>query len=403
MMSSIEPKQVELYLDYGTAPSLSYLFRFLKDRQNKQVIRFFGLSRFEFPAEIIQSYPEKTFYAYRIKEQDATAFFACFEQYLSEEKEQIALNFHLNCLHLWTTLPRLLYFCSQYQHKIISLHLHIYDDGSEGVVTQYNIAKVYPDYFKGDLSYPLSEIQKLVEGKPAHIGKLFLERYLWPKILPTTYYFLSDFFFKKAGLEKVVTDYQLLEMNQFHQLDKESQSMLLRILSISPELVDYWRKIFSQYKVFLFTGTTIYDLDSESEHIFSNLHINAVEHYLYANGQYYVGEDYVLAIKGHPNSHAINQRLKETYPNALHIPAHIPFEILIMLGCVPDKMGGFASTSYLDFPKERIVDVIFITYRNESKNINYTFQKQSELIEVMKEIGCISTDKIRYYSDVKKL
>lgn len=210
-------------------------------------------------------------------------------------------------------------------------------------------------------------------------------------------------FFKKSGLDNVISDYKLLNINQFQELDSEAQLILLRMLSISPELIAYWREVFTQHKVFLFTGTTLYNLSEDSLESFIQLHIIAIEHYLYANGDYYVGDDYVLAIKGHPNSKAVNQRLKQVFPKALYIPESIPFEVLVMLGFIPNKMGGFASTSYLDFPREKIVDVIFFTHQDKTKNNRYAFEKQGELIEVMKEIGCISTDKIRYYSDVKKL
>lgn len=402
-MSVIKSQKVELYLDYGTVPSLSYILHFLKNREDKETVRFFGLSRFEFPDDIIQSYPENTFFTYKITNQDPKAFFACFEQYLTQTDAKIALNLHLNGLHLWATLPRLLYFYSRFTDKISDIHLHIYDDGSEGLVNQYNITQDYADYFSGDHSYQLSQISNLVKGEAAHISKLFLERYLWQKVLPTTYYFLSDTFFKKAGLDRVISNYELIDLYQFNQLDKESQSILLRMLSISPQLVAYWQEVFDKHKVFLFTGTTIYDLDEESEDLFIRLHINAVEHYLYSNGNYYVGEGYVLAIKGHPNSKVLNERLKQQYPNALHIPASIPFEILVMLGFIPTKMGGFASTSYLDFPKENIVDVIFMTHQDKVKNKQYIFKKQAELIEVMKEMECLSEHQIRYYSQLRKL
>lgn len=196
-MSLIKLKKVDLYLDYGTIASLSYIFDFLKNRENKEIVRFFGLGRFEFPTEIIQFYPDNMFYAFQIQQENPKEFFSCFGQYLAETYDNIELTLHLNLFHVWESLPVLLYLCSKYSYKVKNIYLNLYDDGSEGLVNQYNISQVNPDYFKKDFQNEITELTKLVQGETAKIKAKFLERYLWQRVLPTTYHFLSDAFFQK--------------------------------------------------------------------------------------------------------------------------------------------------------------------------------------------------------------
>lgn len=401
-MTEKEIKNVEIYLDYATVPTLHYFYHFVKNSDDKDTIRLFGLGRFSIAQEIIDAYPKGIIRYNTASPADQHQFNETFETLLKEnENSKYTLNFHINLFHSWNMLVPLLQIVGKYSHKVENIILNFYDDGSEGVVTLFDIAQKYS---KEQLAFIIEkDAQSFYSDRLAFLDSN-VARYLWDVLFESYYYFLNDTILqneKLAYLSDKIKNKHLLKLDEYINLTSNEKELFHRLLNINIEELSPIIEVFKQQKVFLFTGTTIFDLPKEKEQGFYHLHINAILNYIHQNGKYFIGEGFHLCIKGHPHQKQLNQRLKESFQNVLMLPDNIPFEVLYLLGCQPDKMGGFVSTSYFSCDKESITDLIFLSNENaEDRGNDYLLNTQYQLRDVMIKLGYINPEKTHFYSDV---
>lgn len=395
-------KNVEVYLDYATIPTLNYFYHFTENKDDIETIRLFGLGRFNISKSIIESYPEGIIRYCPIISEYQRAFQQLFIKLLTEDSFcQYRLNFHINLFHSWKMLIPLLHIIGQFKNKVLDIKLNFYDDGSEGLVMLSKIEQ----------NYSTESLQKIIDidSQSFYADKLsFLDadiaRYLWNSLFESHYYLLNDFLLKneKLSLLKNSVKYcHIMELERYLQFTQEEKDFFNELLGISIQSLKDKIKIFQQEKTFIFTGTTIFDLPKEEEEVLYHLHLNAILNYIHPNGKYFIGDGFTLIIKGHPHQKEMNLRLEKSFEKAVMLPDNIPFEILYLIGCKPDKIGGFVSTSYFSCDKKNIADLLFISAKQEEVRKNdYLFNIQYQLRDVMIKTGFIQEEKTHFYSDI---
>lgn len=401
-MNTIQP--ITVYLDpHATIPSLNYFLHFAENAEDRETVRLFALRRFEIPQKIIDFYPAGIIRTHKFNSLDQSGFYAEFAKLFEDYPGKLSLSLHINLVHTWKTLSALYQIYQPHLARIEKLEFHFYDDGSEGMV---NLFKVKQNH--RELSRLMAESLQAIKHFPnADYQPLFSDevgRYLWHFYQLTNYSLMSPQQLNETEmlpLKQAITHYQAMNLTRYQQLSAEQQAIVLTFLNISPQFIQQVVELFQQNNIFMFIGTTLFENDLTILTQLANLHISAVQQYMHPQGKYYLGEGYVLCIKGHPFSEFVNYRLRETFPNAVFLPENIPFEILFMLGCMPKKMGGFISTSYFSLPKENIADVIFLTEADPIKRESYDiFQGQYHLMQSMLELGLLDQNQIHYYTEL---
>lgn len=401
--SSIQ--NVDVYLDFATIPTLHYFSHFIQKRQDKESIRLFGLGRFEIPQSIINQYPEGIIRFCSTFAGNQSDFHQLFENLLIEKKnEALHFNFHLNLFHAFDMLQPLLEIMAKYPESRKIFTLHFYDDGSEGLVNLYQIKQ----------RYSRQELQEVVDknvanfrATPIVMNDLEISRYLWNERIEAHYYFLNDFILTEpvlAPLKEQIKHCHILNWNAYISASNEEKNLFHQLLNIDETRIAQYINNFQNKKVFLFTGTTLFNLEQKDEQWFYLLHVNAILNYIQQAGKWFIGEGFELCIKGHPHQKALNQRLAETFTTAIHLPDSIPFEILYLLGCKPAKIGGFVSTSYFSCEKESFADLIFISCDDKTeREKSLILQQQYILKELMQELDYINPQNTHYYTDIQSI
>lgn len=403
-----ENQKIEIYLDYGTLPSLFYFHHFIQNRNEKETIRIFGLHRYKISDEVISSYPEGVIQFRYFSEETQQETYQLIDKVLSSnEASCYEINVHLNLLHSQKNLFRLFHdIFSQYEDKIKNIHLYFYDDGSAGLVNLLNIER----------SYSAKELQGAIEKEInvfstlkydtfslEDFNDLSISAYLWGNRIPSTYYFLDESKLNKQELQPLresIKNYKSLDFNWFNDMNEEEKTLLFKLLNLNIEEVNPIIDYFSQNNVFLFMGTSLQCNSPSDEDSLYKMHIDAILNYIHPTGHSYLGNTFSLAIKCHPGSPILAQRIKDSFPNAMCLPPHIPFEILYLLGCKPNKIGGFVSTVSFFVPKETLANLIFVTHPNQEKRGNHPiFLAQYDLRSLMLDTGIIEEKSTHFHEE----
>ncbi|AKO30250.1 hypothetical protein A6046_03050 [[Haemophilus] ducreyi] len=386
-------QNLEIYLDYATIPSLAYFMHFIQHKDDVDSIRLFGLARFDIPQSIIDRYPANHLFYHNIDNRDLTAVLNQLADILAQENKRFQINLHLNLFHSIDLFFAIYPIYQQYQHKISTIQLQLYDDGSEGIVTQHSLCKI-ADLEQLILQHKNVLLELLTKGT-ANVPNPTLLRYLWNNIIDSQFHLISDHFLqhpKLQPLKRLLKRYTILDFTCYPRFNAEQKQLLKEILHISNELENLL-KLLKQHNTFLFTGTTAFNLDQEKLDLLTQLHILLLNEHQNPHSTHYIGNNYLLLIKGHANSPALNHTLALHFPDAIFLPANIPFEIFAMLGFTPNKMGGFASTSYINYPTENINHLFFLTSDQPSIRTKWLdYEKQFGLMYSLLAMQKINED-----------
>ncbi|QLB20464.1 hypothetical protein A6B43_02345 [Vespertiliibacter pulmonis] len=402
-MANIVTKNVEVYLDYATIPSLNYFLHFVKNKDDMETIRLFGLSRFTIPDSIVNAYPEGIIQYYPVKTGDQDKFNQAFACLISESSTKLKFNIHLNLFHSLMMFVPLLQICNQYSDKVEEIKLNFYDDGAEGISYLYSLSKMDIDLIK-EVDFHYSILSKLNETREIKFNFLNILRYLWNANFSSHYYLMQSNYLDIAQLsplkEKLNGSYSEMDLTRYSSLSVEQWQMILAILNLPLDLVNSYIKLSSEYKVFVFTGTTIFD---GNETVLEKLHIKLLLQYLDPKSKYYIGDNYLIFYKGHPNSPEINKKVDDIFKSVIRLPDNIPLEILFLLGFKAKKLGGFASSLYLSLDLKKreaeIESLAFLT-SNEDKTKHSLFETQYNLAQLMIDLGYVTSNQIIYYTDI---
>ncbi|AFU19871.1 hypothetical protein [Actinobacillus suis] len=389
---------VDIYIDFATIPSLSYFLHFLKHKHDDQRLRLFSLARFEMPQTLIEQY-EGIIQFSRNVEHNVEPLLEQLQTILSQEGKQFELHLHLNLFHSFEMFLNLSPTYTQYKEKISKIVLHLYDDGSEGVMKQYQLQK--SSSLVQDLAATKASLVSLFENGEGSFSQIDLIRYVWNAVLETHYYLLSDHFLLDEKLQPLKAElghYQLLNLSAYQYLSSEDLLWLKQILKIDTELESLMQKLTAQ-PVYFFSGTTFFNISFEDKQRLANIHAILIREHLDPNSQLFIGEPYLFVFKGHPNSPEINQALREYYPNVIFLPENIPFEILTLLGFSPQKIGGFASTIHVNSEQSKLAKLFFLTSTDEQeRQLSDGYIKQYALAQAMLEMQLVSQEQVYYCS-----
>ncbi|WGE87224.1 hypothetical protein NYR88_08525 [Actinobacillus equuli subsp. haemolyticus] len=399
MESTTQIQAIDIYIDFATIPSLSYFLHFLKHKHDHQRLRLFSLARFEIPDTIIEQYAAGTIQFSRNIEHNVEPLLEQLRSILSQNGKQFELHLHLNLFHSVEMFLNLLPTYSKYKDKISQIVLHLYDDGSEGVMKQYQLQQ--SDSLAQDLAQTRASLVSLFESGEGSFAHVDLIRYVWNAVFETHYYLLSDHFLVNERLQPLKTElanYQLLNLAAYQHLSGEDLLWLKQILKVDAELEALMQKLTAQ-PVYFFSGTTFFNISFEDKQRLANIHAILIREHLDPNSQLFIGEPYLFVFKGHPNSPEINQALREHYPNVMFLPENIPFEILALLGFAPQKIGGFAGTIHVNSDKCKLAKLFFLTSTDEQeRRLSDGYIKQYALAQAMLEMQLVSQEQVYYCS-----
>ncbi|MDG4953361.1 hypothetical protein [Actinobacillus equuli] len=399
MENTTQVQAIDIYIDFATVPSLSYFLHFLKHKHDHQRLRLFSLARFEIPETIIERYEEGIIQFSRNVAHNVDPLLEQLRTILSQEGKQFELHLHLNLLHSVEMFLNLSPTYTKYKDKVSKVVLHLYDDGSEGVMSQYQLQQ--SNSLAQDLASTKASLVSLFEIGEGSFTHIDLIRYVWNAVFETHYYLLSDHFLvheKLQPLKVELGNYQLLNFAAYRNLSGEDLLCLKQILKIDVELEALMQKLTAQ-PVYFFSGTTFFNISFEDKQRLADIHAILIREHLDPNSQLFIGEPYLFVFKGHPNSPEINQALREYYSDVIFLPDNIPFEVLALFGFVPEKIGGFASTLHVNSEKRKLANLFFLTSAEEQeRNRSDGYIKQYALAQTMIEMQLVSQEQVYYCS-----
>lgn len=389
-------QKIEVFIDPATIPSINYFLHFAENYQDFDTIRIFGLQRYSIPEDIKKSFSEEKLISCNITCNEHgdlhNHFFAIIDKF-----SNIDLTFHLNLSYSTSDLIPMLLFCFIFKHKFLSIKLEIYDEGSLGAYELYNISNMDLD-INGIVKSEIDKLNRIPEQLSFSAENRIITNYLWGTFLPTTYHFLDSRYLENTSclrpIYQSISSYKKIDFSRYHKLDKFQKDFFLSLFGLAKEDLIYLEKYFSHHRSFLFVGTVIFDMSQKQ--LMLDAHIKLIDEYVSPGGKYYVGEEITFLYKSHPAATWMEDIIKFIYPNVVFIPSSIPIELIFMMGYFPDKIGGFASSSYFSIPKERIHDVVFMTNENDSLDDDY-HHEQYKLRNIFIELGVIPEENAHYY------
>lgn len=141
-----------------------------------------------------------------------------------------------------------------------------------------------------------------------------------------------------------------MDWTAYQQLTPEQQAFYLTLVGFNDEVK---QSLEVQQAKFIFTGTTTWEGNTDVREYYAQQQLNLLNHFTQAEGDLFIGDHYKIYFKGHPRGGEINDYILNNAKNITNIPANISFEVLMMTGLLPDKVGGVASSLYFSLPKEK--------------------------------------------------
>ncbi|MFQ1023182.1 hypothetical protein ACIWO4_07755 [Avibacterium paragallinarum] len=398
-------KKMIIYFDVATLPSLNMIFDLLKQKENNEIERIVGFSRFELDETILKHFPDNKISFHKVDLDSKLELFAKkILEIIKNSPTKYALTIHTNLCHSLVIIPKLMSILNLVKHKYYIEQLYLYDDGSSDYLDLYNqrdnnLALLFKTAkkntslrLKQEIIYyfprvhPYRLIYKVIR-KFKFLRKYFhftyLNKYTWHTLFPTKYIVLCPEYFetdKKMSYINKELEKHFTKMNfqKFHTLTSENKSLFLHFINIDSQQLHTLARTLKQKNTLILTGTTTWK-DERLE--FAKLQANLLKNLIDTNFK-----NYHILFKGHPAATDINTFIIDTL-KIESIPENIPLEILIILDLLPDTICGMPSSIYFSLPKEKVGKLIFL----ENKYIENTnpekLTKFEKLISVILKIN----------------
>ncbi|MGQ8821302.1 hypothetical protein [Bibersteinia trehalosi] len=397
-------QKICVYLDYATIPSLNYILHFAQHFEDQETIRLFGLSRFHIPESVIQRYPKGVVQFYPNQEKDFSALLLALKNILIEVKQQqrkCEIELHLNLFHYQLLL---LPFLSLYldTQDYCHLTLKFYDDGSEAISALQELA-LAPE-LAAQIQFEKQQFDELVVKKSFKLS--LLSRYFWGKLFESEYIWFNQAILQKAELQilkQEISSSRQMDFAIYQQMSDEQKQLVLEILNIDLNKVAYLKQLMENQPSFLFLGTTLFNITQETKTWLMQMHVDLIQQYCLPSGQFFNNKaGYLCFYKGHPNEKEMNQMILSQFKNLIALPDDIPLEILLLLGVIPSKVGGFASSALFNFTPAQIENIIFFTPRYFEKD-NRLHAAQYRLMQGLIELGYLDAEKSVTHFEIMQL
>lgn len=383
-------QKVEVYLDYATLPTLAYFLHFIEHWQDKETIRLFGLARFSLSEAVLAEFPAGVVQFYAVETYHHPDFNQAFQRLLENTTKPLELRLHLNSFHAVAMLRSLWASLNAYSHKLASVKVNLYDDGSEGATNLYQLSQ-QPDWLAQMLAKPVQAVQAYWLSGQRSWAVEAVFRYRLHHLLPTDYWLFDPQLLSKfsplAELKASLPNYQKMPSLTAANLNDEQKSRLLKLLNLDAEYVQQLVALSNQLPSFLFTGTAVFwDKGYEKSALLEALHTELLQRYLNE-----AGENQLFLFKGHPAAKAMNAALKAKFGQKVgFLPDDIPLEVFFLLGLKPQLVGGFASSSYFNLQPEQIHSAFFITEDPKGQlAYPHLYQAQANLKAVLLALGYV--------------
>ncbi|MGC6405087.1 sialyltransferase [Bisgaard Taxon 45] len=387
-------KVVTIYLDPASLPALNQLMDFTQKSEDKETPRIMGLSRFTLPKELTEQYPNIHFI--ELKDNHPTEeLFTVLDQY----SEHIELDIHLNIAHSFKLMRPLLAYRFEHLDRISIQHLNLYDDGSMEYV---DLEKEENQDISAEIKRAEKQFSRYLLSGKIKFDNPTIARYVWHTAFPVKYHFLSTEYFEKAAFLEPLKNYlaghyQKMDWSAYQKLAPEKQAFYLKLVGFTDEIKTSLE--IPQAK-FVFTGTTTWEANTDVREYYAQQQLNLLNHFIKPEGDLFIGDNYKIYFKGHPKGGEINDYILNNAPNITNIPANISFEVLMMTGLLPDKVGGVASSLYFSLPKDKISHIIFTSdkqIKNKQDALNNPY------VKVMRRLGIIDESQVIFWDSLKQL
>lgn len=389
-------KQVVLYIDHATLPTLQQLLHFVETK-NLDTAYGFSFDRVSLSSEIFEDM--KDIYIEDIKRKDAKYFESFLKELSNKYQESLEIEVHTN-LFLSISYLKELIRLSQENNNILIKKIHFYDDGS----IEYQKLESFREMeIENILKEQKDILSNFISNHEISGTSNDLMRYTLASQYPSEYHFLhSDYIQTEEFLQPLV---RFLEENnailkqfdysKFNSLDEEQKEFYLSLLKVDKEFIKNFNPDENNI-VFIGTNSRAFlndDMDKATYY-----QIELIRKYLDPSSAFYIGNGAKLFFKGHPAPHAqeINNKIEKEFPNIVVIPPHIPFETLLMLGADIDEVTGMSSSIFFTFPKDKLGKIFF----TDKQGKTIVDVRNTDLAKVFKVICKLSDEQIQKIEDV---
>lgn len=375
-------REIAVYLDFATLPSINMIFDLLNNRHDEKIERIVGFSRFELNEEIIEQFPKGKLHFYKTEKVNSiTSFAKEILNIIVNSHEMISLTIHTNLTHSLITIPKLIKILNSANKKFYIKHLYLYDDGTSDYTDLYNMRdnnlthlflnakKNLKIKFKTEIGshskYKYArEIYRIIRKYQFLHHRFhfsFLNKYTWHNLFPTTYILLCPEYFwlddKMAPIKKELSSiYKKFDFKQFDNLSEENKILFLKIINLDNNQLIHLKKVLKEDNAIILTGTTTWNEDPQNRLAFAETLISILSNLV--NDNELINSSKIF-FKGHPAAKDINQLIINEL-KIESIPENIPLETLMMLDMLPKSIAGIMSSIYLSLPKEKIGKIIFL-------------------------------------------
>lgn len=390
---------LEVYIDPASIPALNHLLYIIDTyEENASRARFVAWSRIDVShnSSIKKLLNIETFPLKNKNDISDEMVAAIKDKSLKTERLNIELftNAKWSMNHI-STIARML---SNIKSGARISKIRIYDDGSSEYIDLYNW--IESGGTASDLVSGKEALVTYLHGDSDVIPDFMRSKYNWHEIYNVDYYFIRPEYLRLEsrlnGLyEHLHANLKRINYNIFSSLSEKKQQLFLDVVGFDRvKLVhDYG---LSEDDNLIFTGTTTWNVGHERQ-FYADQQINVLRNVKYSTGALYPGKKYDFFFKGHPAGKDINKRIESAFDGMISIPSNISFEVLMMTGMLPDKIGGIASSLYLSLPRDKISFIVFSS-TDDISNLHDAIN--SPLVQIMIKLNIISEHSVVFWSDL---
>lgn len=393
---NITAPTVSVYVDHASLPTLQQLAIIIDDKNGYENKKFVSWGRVNIPDDIAN---KLNIVKVSLSGNNTSQELIDLLYDYSLKTNRFKLILFTNTAHATNNIKDIVKLSNERSNVQIG-RIELFDDGSAEYIDLYGW-KPYLDKAY-DLNMAADSFEQYVNGLSNDINTYGVAgRYSLSKNYPVKYHFLrADYLDVEPDLsvlkEFLGGSVSQMKWDYIDNFDEEQKQLFYHSVGLKPEELEaeYNKK---DNDNFIFTGTTTW-AGGETREFYAQQQINVLKNAVLDSGDLYLGKQYDLFFKGHPAGNDINTMILNGFPEMYDIKSSISFEVLMMAGLLPQKVGGIASSLYFSLPSEKIDFLVFtsskdVTDREEAM--------KSSLVQVMLKLNIIKEEQVKFWSDLK--
>ncbi|CAH7364147.1 putative Alpha-/beta-galactoside alpha-2,3-sialyltransferase [Vibrio chagasii] len=382
--NSVTPQNevVEIYLGSATIPGIGQILKIIEDQNDNKKLTTFA--RHTLPEHIEEKYNAEDSNRANL---NSRAF-----ELLSEYEEEVDVIIHGNTYH-HSHVTELLHNISQLDNVNIK-RIEMFDDGIAEYLAMHSMGETEsPEMQEYNLAMGSIHIQASIDNPTVELPVTPAVMYGWHNDYNVRYNMVRpDYLEINEKIETLANHIGAnsveMKWDQYAHFSSEQRSDLLDIVGFNPDDIQELYDA-SSYDNLIYIGTR----DSAA---CINKQIQIIRSAITDEEPIpQLVKHHDLFYKGHPGEddtthNSIVDHFRDE--GMMEIDKSIPFEILQMVGLLPDTIGGMSSTVFMTMPKDADVEIPFIVFNGSSDGNN-------PQLEIMKTLDIVDDEQVFYLND----